>query len=72
MNQVESSEENTPFTVSVQDIPGQEPSHVVTIRNIFYIDQSDFRLGADKGSCQTIFFICVDYIFISVSFTEFL
>ena len=45
---VESSEENTPFTVSVQDIPGQEPSHHVTIRNTFYIDRSDFRLGADK------------------------
>ena len=47
--QVISSEEIMPLTVSVPDIPGQESVHDVSISNTFYIDQSDFRVSADKG-----------------------
>ena len=47
--QVVNSEEKLPYSATVPDIPGQEPSHDVSINNTFYIDRSDFRTAADKG-----------------------
>jgi len=45
---VVNSEEKLPYSATVPDIPGQEPSHDVSINNTFYIDRSDFRTAADK------------------------
>jgi len=42
------SEEKLPCSVTVPDIPGQEPSHDISLNSTFYIDRSDFRITADK------------------------